>query len=146
MEKAGFFTRFIALLLDVFLMGILAWLIMFVLGGFIGLTSGTGSTFLDIIAGGTAILLIILILFFQFFYFGYFWSKNGKSLGMKLVNIKVVRQTEGEGLSFFRAGLRGTIGYWLSGLVFGLGFLWAAFDGNKETWHDKIFGTWVVKD
>jgi uncharacterized RDD family membrane protein YckC len=37
--------------------------------------------------------------------------------------------------------LRGTVGYWISGLVFGLGFIWAAFDGRKEAWHDKLFDT-----
>jgi uncharacterized RDD family membrane protein YckC len=29
-------------------------------------------------------------------------------------------------------------------LLFGLGYIWAAFDANNETWHDKIFDTWVV--
>jgi len=57
---------------------------------------------------------------------------------------KVVRQDGGE-LSFLTAGLRGSLGYWISSLLFNLGFLWAAFDQEKETWHDKIFKTWVVK-
>ena len=29
-------------------------------------------------------------------------------------------------------------------LVFGAGFLWAVFDSQQETWHDKIFDTRVV--
>ena len=44
-----------------------------------------------------------------------------------------------------RGGFRGTIGYWISGLIFGLGFIWAAFDQDKEAWHDKLFDTWVVQ-
>ena len=146
MEKAGFFSRFIAWLLDGIIMGLLAWAVAIILGGIIGITAGSDSAFLGIIAGGTAILLIVALLLFQFLYFGYFWSKSGKSLGMRLLSMKVVRQSEGEDLSFLRAGLRGTFGYWVSGLVFGLGYLWALIDANKETWHDKIFGTWVVKD
>jgi len=62
-----------------------------------------------------------------------------------LLKMKVVRQTGADDLSFIRAGLRGTLGYWLSGLVFGLGYLWALVDPQQETWHDKIFDTWVVK-
>jgi uncharacterized RDD family membrane protein YckC len=27
----------------------------------------------------------------------------------------------------------------------GLGFLWAAFDADKQTWHDKIAGTVVIR-
>ena len=39
------------------------------------------------------------------------------------------------------AGLRGTLGYYISSLVFYLGFLWMLFDEQQETWHDKIFGS-----
>jgi uncharacterized RDD family membrane protein YckC len=63
---------------------------------------------------------------------------------MRLLNIKVLKR-DGALMGFWSAGFRGTVGYWISGLVFGLGFLWAAFDGNKEAWHDKIFGTGVFK-
>ena len=72
-------------------------------------------------------------------------DRDGQSVGMKLFNIKVVRQTESESISFWRGAFRGTLGYYISGLVFGLGFIWAAFDSQKETWHDKLFDTWVVK-
>lgn len=48
-------------------------------------------------------------------------------------------------ISFWRAAFRGTLGYIISGFVFSLGFIWAAFDGQKEAWHDKLFDTWVVR-
>ena len=144
MEKAGFGARLIAYILDGFIIGLVLVAVFMCSFTVIMLTSDTGSDFLGIIAGGTAILLFFVMLLAQFIYFGYFWSKNGQTLGMKLLGIKVIRRTEGEGLSFFRAALRGTLGYWISSLVFSLGFLWALFDENKETWHDKIFDTWVV--
>ena len=62
---------------------------------------------------------------------------------MKLTNVRVVRRNSDAKISFLRGGLRGTLGYYISGLLFSLGYLWALFDGNKETWHDKIFDTWV---
>ena len=37
------------------------------------------------------------------------------------------------------------IGYFISAFVFGLGFLWVAFDKRKQGWHDKIAGTLVIK-
>jgi len=63
---------------------------------------------------------------------------------MKLTGIKVV-QRDGNLQSYVRAALRGTVGYWISALIFGLGFIWAAFDSEKEAWHDKIFDTSVVE-
>lgn len=41
--------------------------------------------------------------------------------------------------------LREVIGKWVSGLVFGLGYFWAIWDKDGQTWHDKIAGTVVVK-
>jgi uncharacterized RDD family membrane protein YckC len=86
-------------------------------------------------------LFVVLI---QFLYYGYFWSRSGQSPGKRLLQARV-ESSSGGSISFIRAGLRGTLGYWLSGLLFGLGFIWAIFDANNETWHDKIFGTRVVQ-
>ena len=44
------------------------------------------------------------------------------------------------GLAFLR-----WVGYILSGIFLYLGFLWIAWDGRKQGWHDKIAGTVVVR-
>ena len=36
------------------------------------------------------------------------------------------------------------LGYFLSFLPLGLGFLWIAFDQRKQGWHDKLAGTVVI--
>jgi uncharacterized RDD family membrane protein YckC len=91
------------------------------------------------------ILILLVSVLFQFLYFGYFWSRpHGQSVGMKLMAINVTRE-DGAKLGFMRAGLRGSVGYWISGLVFFLGFIWAIFDKNGEAWHDKIFDTRVFE-
>jgi uncharacterized RDD family membrane protein YckC len=145
MEKAGFFSRLVAYLIDGFLVaivaGILSWLILMLVGG---ATIDQNSSFIGIFTGSYLIIWLVTLVL-VFLYFGYFWSASGSSLGMRVVNIKVIRRTEGEAIDFVRAGLRGTFGYWVSGFIFGLGFWWALFDAQKETWHDKIFDTWVVK-
>jgi len=40
-----------------------------------------------------------------------------------------------------------TILFWyiLSALPFFLGFIWSGFSAKKQTWHDKIANTYVVK-
>ena len=145
MNYAGFFTRFFALLIDQIAMGILAAIVSFLVGACAGTALLAEGNILGFLFGSVALIGWAALAIFQFLYFGYFWSRDGQSIGMKLFNCKVVRQSEGESLSFWRAAFRGTLGYYISGLVFGLGFIWAAFDSQKETWHDKLFNTWVVK-
>jgi uncharacterized RDD family membrane protein YckC len=38
------------------------------------------------------------------------------------------------------------LGYILSSIPFGLGFLWMLWDARKQTWHDKMARTLVVRD
>ena len=33
----------------------------------------------------------------------------------------------------------------VSGAVLGLGYLWMLWDAEKQTWHDKVAKTYVVK-
>ena len=140
MQRAGFFSRFIALLLDSIAISIVGW----GLAWLMSLLTGSEGGLIGMMAGALGIFVSFILLFLNFFYFSFLWSRNGQSLGMRLLGIKVLKR-DGALMGFWSAGFRGTIGYWISGLVFGLGFLWAAFDGNKETWHDKIFGTGVFK-
>lgn len=144
MEKANFFSRFMAYIIDNVIIGIVAWIITLVVSSLAtALFVDSNSTFGGIFSG-VMFITAFVYLAFAFFYFGYFWADNGQSLGMRLLNIKVVRRTQGEEVSLVRGGLRGTFGYWISSFIFGLGFLWALFDADGETWHDKIFDTRVV--
>jgi len=144
MNFAGFFTRFFALMIDHIAMAILAGLVALAIGVLSGGAAGAGGL-VALLTGTLGAILSFIFLLFQFFYFGFFWSRSGQSIGMKMLNIKVVRRETGDSFSFIHGGLRGSFGYWISGLVFGLGFIWAAFDGQKEAWHDKIFDTWVIR-
>jgi len=145
MEHAGFGSRFFAWLIDGILMGILGGVCAGCAFGVGALAAFGDDSFLGWLIGLGFIFLMVVVAFFQFVYFGFFWSRDGQSLGMKMLSMKVVRRNSSELCSFWRAGFRGSIGYWISGLVFSLGFLWALIDANKEAWHDKIFDTWVVK-
>ena len=145
MEFAGFFRRFFAWLIDHLAMFVLVLLLMLALGALLAQIGNIESDILAVLAGLLACVVFGMLFVFQFIYFGYFWSKSGQTVGMKLLDVKVVRQGDEAPLSFWRAAFRGTIGYYVSGLIFSLGFIWAAFDGQKEAWHDKLFDTWVVR-
>jgi uncharacterized RDD family membrane protein YckC len=145
MEHAGFGSRFFAWLIDGILMGILGAFCGACAFGAATLAAFGDDSLMGWLFGLGAFFLFVVVAFFQFVYFGFFWSRDGQSLGMKMLSMKVVRRESGEICSFWRAGFRGSIGYLISGLVFSLGFLWALIDANKEAWHDKLFDTWVVK-
>jgi uncharacterized RDD family membrane protein YckC len=47
-------------------------------------------------------------------------------------------------VSWSVAAVRGLSAF-LSLAIAGLGFIWVAFDDDKQSWHDKIAGTTIVK-
>ena len=130
---------------DLLVIAAIATIISFILGSAVGLTAGRESAFLGFISVTLAIIWGLSLFLLQFLYFAYFWSKDGQSFGMRWLHIRVVRQNKEDAISFWRAGFRGSIGYWISGLIFYIGYIWAIFDDDSETWHDKIFDTWVVQ-
>ncbi len=72
------------------------------------------------------------------------WVKfDGATIGKKLAGIKIVR-VDGSPITVGTAIMR-IIGYGISALVIGLGYLWVIWDKNKQGWHDKIAKTYVVK-
>lgn len=144
-EKAKLYKRAIALAVDLLGVVVLSWVVSFALSFLTAPFVGSESQFGQMMLRLTSALIAVVMILFQFLYFGYFWSRpHGQSLGMKVMAINVTRE-DGSRLGFLRAGLRGSVGYWISGLVFFLGFIWAIFDKNGEAWHDKIFDTRVFE-
>jgi uncharacterized RDD family membrane protein YckC len=72
-----------------------------------------------------------------------FWAWKGTTLGGIVCNLKVTR-TDGAELRFQDALVRGLSGI-LSIAALGIGFFWMLQDPERQTWHDKIAGTLVVK-
>ncbi|HVM31706.1 MAG TPA: RDD family protein [bacterium] len=68
---------------------------------------------------------------------------NGQTIGKKIIGIRVVT-TSGQGLDATKAFVR-SAGKILSALPLYLGFFWALFDAQNQTWHDKIAETYVVQ-
>jgi uncharacterized RDD family membrane protein YckC len=69
---------------------------------------------------------------------------DGQTLGKKAVGIRVVRRANGGPLGFGLA-LGRLLARFVEGFTFGLGLLWAAWDPQHQTFHDKMAGTLVVR-
>ena len=77
-------------------------------------------------------------------YFPYFWTKTGQTPGMQIMHVKVVRDKDGGPITTGQAILR-LIGFWVSGLVFYIGYIWVFIDKRQRGWFDLIAGTVVIK-
>jgi uncharacterized RDD family membrane protein YckC len=113
--KASFWERMGAAFLDLMLLGVLS--------GFVG----------------RAPLSFLIALA----YFAGMWTWKGTTIGGIVLGLKVVRH-DGQPVSFVVALVRGLAAAF-SAMVLFLGFLWIAWDKEKQGWHDKIAGTVVLK-
>lgn len=71
------------------------------------------------------------------------WTWKGTTIGGVVCRIKVVREN-GQKLEFSLALVRALAAVF-SLLAFGLGFFWAGWSRERQSWHDKIAGTIIVK-
>ncbi len=73
-----------------------------------------------------------------------FWEFKAATPGKMAVGAKIIDAKTGGKPSLGQYVGR-YFAYFLSGIFFCLGFLWVAFDGRKQGWHDKLAGTLVVR-
>ena len=114
--RAGFGSRLGALALDVLLLGI-------------------SGALLNIEDGWLFLLIIV--------YHVGFWAWKGTTIGGIVCHLRVVRP-DGGPVGFTEALVRGLSAIF-SVAVAGLGWFWMLWDPGRQTWHDKIAGTIVVR-
>jgi uncharacterized RDD family membrane protein YckC len=85
---------------------------------------------------------LVAIVLWEFFYFAYQWALSGKTIGMALLGIRVVR-TDGSPVRAKQAIVR-TLTLPLSFALLGLGFLGILTNRDRHALHDRIAGTAVV--
>lgn len=114
-ERAGFGIRLAAILIDVILVGAVC----------------------GMIHGGAGFALFLGL------YTSLLWFYRGTTVGGIVCGLKVVR-LDARPVDFATALVR-TLGAFVSMICIGLGFLWVIWDPEKQTWHDKIAGTTVIR-
>jgi len=139
MDYAGFWIRFLAKLID----GIIQGGIVFISGAIFGfvLIPAVGSE------SGLAILLSLLMnvvnIGLGVAYTTFFLGKYAATPGKMACGLKVVTSDGGK-VSYARA-LGRHFAEILSGLIFAIGYIMAAFDEEKRSLHDRICDTRVIK-
>lgn len=132
-EYVGFWLRFVAVIIDSVLVTIVLYPILALFFGwrleYEGL--GVGSTLLSYLLPAAVVVL--------------FWIYKSATPGKMIIGAKIVDAKTGGKPSTGQLIGR-YLGYYLSSLIFCLGFMWAGWDPRKQGWHDKLAGTLVVKD
>jgi len=113
--RAGFWERMGAAFLDLVLVGILTALV-----------------------GGMPQGLLVALA-----YFAGMWTWKGTTIGGIVLGLKVVR-VDGQPLPWHVALVRSLAAAFSAFVIF-LGFLWIAWDKEKQGWHDMIAGTVVLR-
>ena len=154
-ERAGFGARFGGWLLDSILYGLL--MAAFAVPGAIMI----GSAFSDCVSvgedvvcppgepnggmialGGLLIVagfILVIVLYLRAL------GKTGQTWGRKIAGVKVVGEMTGQPIGVGKALGRQLFAGIISGQVFYLGYLWMLWDDKKQTWHDKVVGSIVIK-
>ncbi len=128
---AGFWVRYAASIIDGFVF-LIPTLILSVLLGFLlpktGLFNNMGSLLIAVACWAADI---------------YFVTKYGATPGKMFFGLKIVT-ADGKYPGIKNALLREILGKIISGLFLNLGYLWIVFDKQKQGFHDKIAGTYVL--
>lgn len=159
LSYAGFWWRFLAILIDGILLWIVQWIILFILK-MAGVhleatpeeTQAITERFLedkDFMAMWSDLMLLsipsmIFSNILQWIYFASMESsKTQASLGKMALGIRVT-DMNGNRISFLRASGR----YWgkiISGLTLGIGYIMAGFTEKKQALHDMMAGCLVMR-
>lgn len=123
-ELASLGPRFIALVIDSIILGLIG-------GVFAGIFGRAD-------AGGVGGFIIGLL------YNWYFWTRNrGQTPGKMLMKVRVIKAS-GEPLTDADAVIR-YIGYYINSALIMIGWIIAFFDDKNQGLHDKLVSTYVVK-
>ena len=138
----GVLRRFAATIIDGIIITLITTPLLFGLTYFLGLAAGGASSaaFISLTVALTYLLQLVAIIY----YYGYFYSKKGASPGKKLLGLRICNDETGLHLTFMQSALRETIFKLISGIIFAIGFLMAAFRSDKRALHDLLANSKVV--
>ena len=140
--------RFIAIVIDGFIVGVFSFAVLFVGGPFAALNAAMASADLDTINGAMAQFqsdaLPVNLAVSALYNVALMTLFNGQTLGKMVFGMRVVKKN-GKRISVLDALLRNVLGYMVS-QIFLLGYIWAFADRENQAWHDKMAGTLVVEE
>jgi uncharacterized RDD family membrane protein YckC len=121
--RAGFWIRFAGLIIDGLLLSAVNTLIQAASDEYVA----------------AAFSIVIGIIYTTYF----IGSPSGQTVGMRAIGIRAIDAETGGRVDYGRCVIRYVVAFF-SGLALLLGYLWMLWDPERQTWHDKASGTFVV--
>ncbi len=135
LEPGRFGIRALAYFIDLVIVSVLTSIANFALGmGFFFLP--------DFLWTGLTNVVNLAVVFI---YYGWFYSERGSTPGKMIFNLQVMETGSGHRIGYWRSFFRETVGKFLSGLIFGIGYLIVFFRDDRKALHDLIFDTRVMQ-
>ncbi len=145
LRYSGFWKRFLAMIIDGFIFTPVI-MVMFAFTGALGIMAHP-QDFEGMVAamfGLTMIALMVLLGAGHWLYYTLMESSLYQATLGKIVVGAIVTDLNGNRISFARANGR-YFGKWISGAIFDIGFLMAAFTEKQQALHDILAGTLVIQ-
>lgn len=155
-QRAGFWARFGAHVIDGLVVGVPVAIVFFVLlatlpRGEPELCTVDGRAAICEYPSGTSILILVfyglaVLAALIWFWHGTLVGEKGQTPGKKALGLRVVDIATGQPVGRGRGIGRGLMKWFVSGSIVYLGFLWSIWDSEKQTWHDKVASSVVIKE
>ena len=136
-EYVGFWMRFVAFLIDSFVMAVIMVPLLAAVYGWSyfdtgrAVFAGSWDFFVQVVLPAVAAIL--------------FWRYKGATPGKMAISARIVDSASGQSATTRQLVLR-YFAYFVSIFTLFIGFAWIGIDRRKQGFHDKIAGTLVVKD
>ncbi len=134
---AGSVSRFLAYAIDLFASTAVYTLVLAAISYVVQIVSGKQVSW-----NRQDIVVVVTYVAWEFFYFGYSWAVSGRTFGMAVLGVRVVR-ADGAVAEPWRGVVRSLV-FPLSFLLLGLGFLGILVQRERRALHDLIAGTAVI--
>ncbi|MGA7853714.1 MAG: RDD family protein [Candidatus Acidiferrales bacterium] len=148
---AGFWLRFVAIIIDAIVLGFVRWIVLLPFaasmgfgmhGIFMGRHPARPEDFIPMI--GMFFRLWVILTVLNWLYFSLFESSGWQAtLGKKALGLEVT-DLAGRRISFGRATGR-FFGKYISAIILFIGFMMAGFTEKKQALHDILAGTLVIR-
>ena len=132
---AGFWIRVAAALIDTVFFAIVIYIPLTLIYG------GDYWTSEELVMGFWDVVLYIVPIVITV----WFWVKYLGTPGKMVLRLRVIDANTGRAVSTAK-GIGRYFAYYVSALPLMLGFIWVAFDKKKQGFHDKLAGTYVIRD
>ena len=132
----GFWTRYLAKLIDGIILTIVYFILVFIVGIFSGpIFNQNGLT-------GAYFTVLFIYTAISFAYYIFFVGKYGATIGKMVLGLEIVLADQ-SAMDYKIATYR-ILSEMVSGMTMNIGYLMAAFDEEKRTLHDRICNTRVI--